>query len=168
MPPNLSIDGQLNQPKESAVYEQISDLICRFQRSFDLHDWEVMRSCLDDEIFVDYSSFRGTEPSRISADEYVELRRQALSDLLMQHNHCNLVLSLQTSRRASASCNYQIMRFEREGNRHFHSWGTYDFGFVRRSDEWRISSIAQHLLKNDGEPSIHTGATTIANQVTPA
>ena len=59
---------------------QVSELVCRFQRAFDQHDWSAMRGCLDDEVFVDYSSFRGTDPARILADEYIELRRQALSD----------------------------------------------------------------------------------------
>lgn len=137
------------------VYQDISDLICRFQQAFDQHDWTTLRDCLDDEVSIDYSSLRGTEPSRISAEEYVAQRRSALSDLAMQHNHSNLRLSAETHDHASASCNFQIYRFERDGDRHFHSWGTYDFGLVRHVGHWKICSIAQHLLKNDGDPSIH-------------
>lgn len=137
------------------MFDDVSALICRFQRAFDQHDWAALRACLDDEIYIDYSSFRGTEPARVPADEYVALRRSALSDLLMQHNHSNLTLSLESDDRASAACNYQIYRFERDGNRHFHSWGTYDFGLTQSSDGWKIGSITQHLIKNDGDPSIH-------------
>ena len=141
------------------MYEEVSELICRFQRAFDQHDWAAMRACLDAEVLIDYSSFRGTDPARVLADDYVELRRQALTDLLMQHNHSNLTLSSRSDDRASASCNYQIFRFERDGDQHFHSWGTYDFGLVRRPAGWKICSITQHLLKSEGDPSIH-GALT--------
>ena len=137
------------------MYRHVSELICRFQRAFDQHDWEAMRACLDDEVFVDYSSFRGMHPSRLLADEYVELRRKDLSDLVMQHNHNNLALISISADNVSVSCNYQIYRFERDGYRHFHSWGTYDFSLVRRPSGWKICSIAQHLLKNEGDPSIH-------------
>ena len=148
------------------MYEDVSQLICRFQRAFDQHDWTALRACLDDEVCTDYSSFRGTDPSRVLADEYVELRRQALSDLLMQHNHSNLAISSEDEESASASCNYQIYRFERNGDGHFHSWGTYDFGLVRRSAGWKICSITQHLLKNDGDPSVH-GALTPTSEIGP-
>ncbi|MDE2746393.1 MAG: nuclear transport factor 2 family protein [Chloroflexota bacterium] len=137
------------------MFEEVSTLICRFQRAFDQQDWAALRDCLDDEIYVDYSSFRGTEPTHVSAEEYVTLRQEALSDLVMQHNHSNLTLSLESDGRASASCNYQIYRFEADGDRHFHSWGTYDFGLARRSGGWKLYSVTQRLLKSEGEPSIH-------------
>lgn len=137
------------------MYEHVSDLICRFQRAFDQHDWLALRACLDDELFIDYSSFRGTDPAHVLADDYIEVRRQALSELVLQHNHSNLMVSQRTDDQASASCNYQIYRFERDGDRHFHSFGTYDFDLVRRNDGWKICSITQHLLKNEGDASIH-------------
>ena len=137
------------------MHQHVAELISRFQRSFDQHDWLALRDCLDDEIFTDYSSFRGTDPSTVQADEYVELRQQALSNLLMQHHHSNLVITSRTDDRTSVSCNYQIYRFERDGDGHVHSFGSYDFGLVRRPEGWKICSIAQHLLKNEGDASIH-------------
>ena len=74
---------KLETDGEFVVYRHVSELICRFQRAFDQHDWAAMRSCLDDEVFIDYSSFSGADPSRVLADEYVELRRHALSDLVI-------------------------------------------------------------------------------------
>ena len=137
------------------MYEHISELISQFQRAFDQHDWSALRACLDDEIFVDYSSFRGSDASEVRAEDYVDLRKNALGDLVMQHNHSNLTLSVESPNRASASCNYQIYRFERDTDRFFHSWGTYDFGLVRHPEGWKICAITQHLLRNEGEPSIH-------------
>lgn len=137
------------------MHQQLSELICRFQQAFDRHDWAAMRACLDDEVFVDYSSFRGKEPSRIPADEFVDQRQRDLGDLVMQHNHSNLVLSSESDDRTSALCNFQIYRFERDGDRYFHSWGTYEFGFVRSPTGWKVCSIIQHLHRSEGDPSIH-------------
>ena len=47
------------------------------------------------------------------------------------------------------------MHRRNRSQRHFHSWGTYDFVLVRRRDGWKLCSITQHLLKSDGDPSIH-------------
>lgn len=66
------------------MYAQVSELIRRFQRAFDNHDWDALRACLDDEGSIDYSSFRGTDPSRVLADVYVQARRDALSDLVIR------------------------------------------------------------------------------------
>ena len=135
--------------------QHISELICRFEQAFDQHDWMALRECLDDEVFIDYSSFRGTDPSRVLAGEYVTARKQALGDLVMQHTHSNLAVSFESADHARATCDYRIDRFERNGDRHFHSWGTYEFGLVRRPVGWKICSITQHLLKNEGDPTIH-------------
>ena len=137
------------------MYDHVSELIWRFQRAFDHHDWKGLRECLDDEVFIDYSSFRGTEPAHVLAEVYVQMRRHALSDLMMQHSHSNLVLSPGSHGLVSAKCDYQIKRFEREGGRHFHSWGTYNFEWVRRHTGWKICSIIQHLLRTEGDPAIH-------------
>lgn len=137
------------------MFAQVSELIRRFQQAFDNHDWDALRACLDDEVSIDYSSFRGTDPSRVLADVYVQARRHALSDLVMQHNHSNLAFLPQSDGLASATCDYQIKRYERGGSRYFHSWGTYHFDLVRRPTGWKIYSITQHLLGNEGDPSIH-------------
>jgi len=85
----------------------------------------------------------------------VTARRQALGDLTMQHTYSNLAITFESDDHVRTTCNYRIDRFERDGDHYFHSWGTYEFGLVRRDVGWRISSIAQHLLKNEGDPSVH-------------
>jgi hypothetical protein len=119
-----------------------------------------MRECLCDEVFTDYSSFRGTPAVTIRADEYVEQRRTALQALEMQHNFLNLRVELDAATAAAtARCNYIIHRFHPSfggaGDHYFHSYGHYVFGLMTIDGAWRISRITQHLLRSQGNPEVH-------------
>ena len=119
-----------------------------------------MRGCLAETIRYDYSSFRGTPFAEIARDDYVLQRRTALASLRTQHNLSNLSISGSTDE-AELRCNYAILRFhpDFDGSRdqYFHSYGQYRFKVVRTAGEWRISSITQLLLMNQGNPALHGG-----------
>jgi hypothetical protein len=141
----------------------INDLVARFCQSFDDKDWPALRDCLCDGLFTDYSSFRGTPPGTMSADEYVEQRRNALRVLDTQHNFHNLRVALDAAGdTATAYCHYVIHRFEPSGNavngRFFHSCGEYVFGCVAVNGDWKIARITQTLLRNVGYAEIHGAA----------
>lgn len=138
------------------TFRDISELICRFQLAFDLHDWAALRACLADLVFVDYSSFRRDEPGLIRAESYVEQRRSAMSHLRVQHDHTNMQVEVAEGT-ATVRCNYSIHRFEDGGPRHLHSLGRYRFTLSRRADGWVIDGIEQQLLANEGDPSLHPG-----------
>lgn len=139
---------------------EVQELLFRFMRSFDDKDWEKMRNCLAQNVECDYSSFRGTPPATISRDDYVALRRSALAALRTQHNLSNISIE-DSADGAEARCNYAILRFhpDFDGAREkfFHSYGQYRFGVVRSGDGWRVASIKQILLMNDGNPDLHAG-----------
>ena len=137
----------------------VADLICRFQRAFDTHDWGDLKSCLEPRLQVDYSDLRGLPPQRESASSYCEQRKDALDHLDLQHNYTNLVvIDTMHPGRFQARCNFQIYRFERSGPRHFHSFGTYVFGLERDpKGDLRIFSIQQSVTSNSGDHEIHRG-----------
>ncbi len=139
----------------------IEALLFRFMRSFDDKDWEAMRACLADTIDCDYSSFRGTPPAKIARDDYVVLRRTALASLKTQHNLSNIAI-FDSGNLVQVKCNYAILRFHPDFDHspaeHFHSYGQYQFNLARADDGWRINSITQVLLANEGNPALHGGA----------
>jgi len=141
----------------------INDLLCRFQQSFDEKDWDMMRDCLADRLYTDYSSFRDVLAAEMDGDRYVAQRKAALGHLAMQHNFLNLRVTV-IGAAARARCNYVIHRFLLNGgpDDYFHSYGTYHFGFERAGGSWVINHITQTLLKNIGDPEIH-GATRTEN-----
>jgi len=138
----------------------IHDLLCNFQNAFDLQDWPLMNNCLCDEILVDYSSFRNDPPRVMSSEEYIALRKAALSELRMQHNFSNLFITL-SDNQASARCNYMILRSNTVNCTlaadFFHSIGRYFFELKKRNNEWRIGGITQELIANFGNASLHKG-----------
>jgi 3-phenylpropionate/cinnamic acid dioxygenase small subunit len=139
----------------------IEDLLYRFMRSFDDKDWATMRGCLADVIDCDYSSFRATPPSQITRDEYVSLRQAALASLKTQHDLSNIAM-LMFGSQVEVRCNYAILRYARDFDgspqTYFHSYGQYRFTMSGSPTGWRIASIAQTLLTNEGNPALHPGA----------
>ena len=98
-----------------------------------------MRSCLSETVDCDYSSFRGTPPSTITRDEYVDQRKVALLFLKTQRNLSNISI-IASATQAEATCNYAILRFHPEFDgsreRYFHSYGQYRFRVVRSGEPW--------------------------------
>lgn len=148
-------------PASSLDWMQIHSLLTSFQRAFDDHDWDLMRDCLADRIFTDYSSFRNTPAETLEAEEYISKRKSALADLKTQHNFSNLQVDVDGDR-ARSRCNYAIHRFHpdfrNEPDKFFHSYGHYLFEFERSDAGWKITSIIQKLRANHGNPQLH-GAT---------
>lgn len=140
------------------TYIEIQETLFRFMRSFDTKDWNEMSDCLADEIYCDYFSFLGEEPATIKRNDYINKRKVVLGELKTQHNLTNLSI-VYTNDVAEVNCNFIIYRFHREfsgsKDQFFHSYGTYLFKLKRDINHWKINSITQALLVNDGNPQLH-------------
>ncbi len=139
-------------------YRNIEKTLFRFMRAFDMQNWNALLDCLCDEIFCDYSSFRGTPPGNCTKHEYVAERKTAFTQLKMQHNIFNIIVDIQADL-ARVQCNYVIYRFLSKYNgfsdEYFHSWGQYEFTLKNIDQHWKIAAITQNLLVNEGNPTIH-------------
>jgi 3-phenylpropionate/cinnamic acid dioxygenase small subunit len=139
---------------------EIEELLFRFMRAFDDKEWDTMSGCLTEMIRCDYSSFRGTAASDIARGDYVDQRRTVLTSLRTQHNLSNLSIS-GSANQAEVKCSYVILRFgpafENSADQYFHSYGQYRFTVVRIGEAWKIASITQLLLTNEGNPALHGG-----------
>lgn len=161
----LSIDTRFDQEiaVDPTLHAGVYALLCDFQRAFDMRDWDRLTSCLDDRLYIDYSSFRGTPPGEVLREQYVELRRAALSRLRMQHNFSNLQVQMDSATgTAIADCNFAIYRFAEADpigpQDFFHSFGRYIFRLRDSSAGMRISGITQHVTASYGNPDLHSGA----------
>lgn len=152
------MDGE--QPFTTEDRFTIQDLLFRFMRTFDEKDWDGMRTCLHETVDCDYSSFRGTPPTKLTRDDYVDQRKAALSLLTTQHDLSNIVM-ITRGDRIEVKCNYAIRRFhpDFDGSRDtfFHSYGQYQFMVVLLGEVWKISPIKQFLLMSEGNPDLHGG-----------
>jgi len=139
--------------------DEIRATVIRFATSLDLKDWRQCRSCFTDQIYTDYSALRGDPPAIVSADDFVELRRQALSDLLTHHVSTNHSIELNGDEATciSGMVIYRRVPDDADGTA-FDTHCIYTHTLVRTPDGWKISKVKQQILWNTGDARIHSGA----------
>ena len=141
---------------------EIQELLHKFMLSFDNKDFSIMKDCLCEEVYLDYSSFRGDLPAKQTSSAYCENRQESLANLVTQHNLLNLLIKINDDNlTAKVNCNFIIYRFlkEYQGSRDdfFHSYGQYEFKLICENNKWLIASIIQKITMNDGNKNIHKG-----------
>ena len=134
----------------------IQEVIARFANSFDLKDWDGLRSCFTETLDTDYSDLRGTPPETISAAEYVKLRREALDRLKLHHLVGNHEIDYPDP--SSATCRASMVIWRKSDKEEFTSHCVYIFQLIKQNAEWKISGITQKVLWNEGNASIHKDA----------
>jgi len=140
-------------------HQDVVDTINEFCRAFDMRDWTALRRCLAESLATDYSSFRGTPPLRIAADEFVAVRQSSLAGLVTQHLGFNHLVEF-TGEQARCRFDFMIHRWPQDtaDSRFFHTFGYYEMVLHRElkaPHHWAIESITQHALRSGGNPEIH-------------
>jgi SnoaL-like domain len=135
---------------------RIQKVIARFANSFDLKDWSGLEACLTETLDTDYSDLRGTPPQNITASEYVRQRRESLDSLKLHHLVSNYEIELADSH--TAACRASMIVWRKSAEAEFTSHCVYLFQLTNQDSAWRINSITQKVLWNDGTASMHTGA----------
>ena len=136
--------------------QAVVDALLKLGRGLDEQDWPAVRACLADEVDTDYSSFRGTPPARLSAEEFVRLRREGLAGLRTQHLGLNHLVEI-AGDRATCRCDFVVHRWPADpaDRRFFHTYGSYLYGLTRTGEGWRVASIVQTALRSEGDPDLH-------------
>ncbi|MDQ3004397.1 MAG: nuclear transport factor 2 family protein [Chloroflexota bacterium] len=134
----------------------IQGLIACFANSFDVKDWDGLKSCFTASLYTDYSDLRGTPPESISASEYVRLRRESLDHLKLHHLVSNYEIDFPTAEQAV--CRASMVVWRKSEEEEFTSHCVYIFQLILQNGVWKISGIIQKVLWNDGTSSIHKGA----------
>lgn len=135
---------------------EIQNLVARFANSFDLKQWDVLASCLAEQIYTDYSELRGTPPQTLSRADYVSLRQQALNDLRTHHLAGNLEFIAATETQVSLHLSMQIYRKASDG-KVFDTHCLYKLELIKAGAAWQIASIVQKVFWSDGQAQIHAG-----------
>jgi SnoaL-like domain len=138
---------------ESAIELLIDD----FFRAFDARDWVGMRITIAAELKIDFTTPRGGRPMllEVNPDSFVRHRANSITSVDMHHDFDLMTLWIDEDV-AEASGRFAIKRFSEDGERHFHSWGEYEFTFVREYRRgWRIRSIAQMAWRSEGDAKLH-------------
>jgi len=134
--------------------KELISLIKNFFQSFDTKDWGLMEQCLDENIELDYRSFRGTPIYSSTASDYIEKRKIAMDGLRTEHKSTNYLASKKEDA-IICTCSFEIKRFELKTEDYYHSYGTYEFHLRQREKTLKIYKIKQEVTKNEGNKSIH-------------
>jgi hypothetical protein len=139
-----------------AERQAVVDVIVRFLGALDQQDWAAVRACLTDEIETDYSSFRGTPPARLTAEEFIRLRQTGLAGLTTQH----VTVGHQTEvvdGSAECRCEFIIHRWPSDpaDQRFLHSYGHYIYSLRSFQGNWRIIGITQVVRRSEGDRQLH-------------
>ncbi|MEL6316505.1 MAG: nuclear transport factor 2 family protein [Pseudomonadota bacterium] len=116
----------------------------------DAKDWPLARSFFADEIRVDFTSLTGGAPATIPADALIAGWRANLTaektSFHLRGNH--RVTFTGADAAALASHGYAWNRMERGarpengGDPLWEVWGTYEHGFARTEDGWRVTAMS--------------------------
>ena len=138
--------------------QEIVDTVVRWAYALDTKDWATARSCFSDQVETDYSDLPGVGPSRLTAEEFVDLRRRAHQKLLTQHLSTNHLVTLDGDHATCVSATL-IHRLapDRQSDNTFDTLAHYTHTLTRTAAGWRISRIKQSVVWNRGNASIHTG-----------
>ena len=139
--------------------QNVVSTIHEFCRALDERDWALLRRCLAPVLATDYSSFRGTEPARMTAEEFISLRENGLATLLTQHLTCNHLVTFKPSQ-AGCRFDFVIHRWPKDpvDSRFLHTYGYYEMLLGREPmapHAWVIEAITQHAIHSEGDPAIH-------------
>ncbi|NNM59462.1 MAG: SnoaL-like domain-containing protein [Legionellales bacterium] len=137
--------------------DEIRNLIFKFANSFDLKEWDALKSVFLDPIVCDYTSLRQTLET-LTPEEYVNKRIKSLDKLKTQHIFSNLEITL-TEEQATCRCSAIIFRCLETD--YFNTHAIYEFTLHHINNVWRIGKIKQQVLWNEGNPAISTYAKVI-------
>jgi len=133
----------------------VVETVVGIANTFDRKDWPRLRSYLADELYTDYSQFRGEPPSYVSADAYVAARETGLRGVTSLHLTTNHEVAID---RDTATCYsaYRIYRVDSANPaRRLDTAGTYDHRLSRADSRWLVTSITQTVVVLEGDRSIH-------------
>lgn len=76
---SIDVSSQEGNVLTNAEYIHIQELLFKFMRSFDDKNFGVMKDCLCEEVYFDYSSFRNEPAAKYKSSEYIEKRKISLA-----------------------------------------------------------------------------------------
>lgn len=129
----------------------IHDVMLRFGRALDTHDWPLYRSCFQDEIEVDFEDLTGMKARRVTADLWTDFARAALSPLKVHHTYANHLITV-TGDEAEGVLyhNSRHRRATDRGSDTNYQFGWYENRYRRAGDGWLISRLCHRIHWIDG------------------
>jgi uncharacterized protein (TIGR02246 family) len=131
--------------------QEIADLVARYARALDQHDWDGLAAC-----FLPDAQYRYPGGQLDGAEAIVERCRNALEPLTASQHLIGTVLTSVDGDEGTANSYFQAqhVRAGTAGGDIFAIGGAYDDRVVRTPEGWRIAEREQTYTWTDGNPKV--------------
>ena len=152
--------GDLSRSGEAILAElidrqRISEVMLRFGRGLDLHDWEMYAATLDDEFEVDFFDLTGSPAAVTTPDAWSRFAKACLAKLVVMHQYSNFHINLRGDEADGVFYHVSRHRFpNRHGDDHYTQYGWYENTFRRTSEGWKISKLTHKFQWCEGNPTL--------------
>ena len=135
--------------------QQISDVMLRFGRGLDLHDWELYPGTLTDPFEVDFGDLTGRPPATTTPKVWARFASACLERLVVMHQYSNFHITLRGDEADGVF--YHVSRHRlpnRYGDDQYTQYGWYENSFRRTTAGWKISRLKHTFQWCDGNPTL--------------
>jgi hypothetical protein len=135
--------------------QQITDVMLRFGRGLDIHDWDLYANTLADPFEVDFTDLTGRPPTTTTPDVWAKFASACLERLLVMHQYSNFHIELDGDR--ASGIFYHVSRHRlpnRHGGDQYTQYGWYENSFGRGEDGWKITRLKHTFQWCDGNPTL--------------
>lgn len=135
--------------------QQISDVMLRFGRGLDLHDWDMYAATLADPFDVDFFDLTGQQPTTTTPGVWARFASACLERLIVHHQYSNFHITVDGD--VADGVFYYIARHRfpnQHGDDQYTQYGWYENSFRREAQSWRISKLKHGFQWCDGNPTL--------------
>jgi len=135
--------------------QQITDVMLRFGRGLDTHDWDLYAGTLADPFEVDFFDLTGRPPAVTTPAVWARFASACLERLAVLHQYSNFSITLNGEEAEGVF--YQVSRHRlpnRHGDDHYTQYGWYENRFRREADGWKIARLKHTFQWCDGNPML--------------
>ncbi len=137
--------------------QAIQELILNYAWGIDSRDWTLFRSIFADEVAIDFSSYNGTPPTSMSADDWVAGCKSMLPGFdATQHVLTNFMIEL-AGDTAQAIVYMKAEHFIANslGDNSHTLGGYYTHQLKKQADGWKIHSAKLTVLWSRGNRQVY-------------
>ena len=135
--------------------QQINDVMLRFGRGLDLHDWELYASTLTDPFVVDFFDLTGQPPVTTTPIVWAKFAAACLEHMQVMHQYSNFTINLRGDDADGIFYHVSRHRFpNKKGGDQYTQYGWYENAFRRTADGWKISKLKHTFQWCDGNPTL--------------
>lgn len=135
--------------------QQITDVMLRFGRGLDLHDWELYAGTLADPFEVDFFDLTGRPPTTTTPQVWAEFASACLERLQVLHHYSNFHIDVHGDTADGVFYHQSRHKLPNKfGEDTYYQYGWYENSFGRFEDGWKITKLKHTFQWCDGNPTL--------------